>query len=696
MSIASLASPTADPQQLASMLTRLSPQQLQAYAQAHQNDMLVVSMVMAEQSRRQKQNTAMQGAQPQQPSVRDQVISQGLPEESGIAQLPAPNMQNMAGGGIVAFAGGKEVKGDRKAAFMEEYGTAAQYAGERLGVDPQILLAQWGLESDYGRKTVGKFNLGNIKDVTGKGPRALDKAEGSRDAYKSYDSPEDFAADYAGLISRRFPEAMGAGSDVARFSAGLKTGQQGGYATDPNYAAKLAATSAGLGGTPQAQAEPKAYSYSENVGTIPGATPDPRQSFMGPAAPPPRDRDFGGLGRALGAAEGFGSLASVVPAIPIGLLKTALREDDKSFEQNFGESIWTPRTDTGQGVVRGVGEVMEALKIPAMPFMTGAAASTRGVTAAQRAAKEAEAAAALAGKKVATPRLASIPEDTSVMGRMRSGLGDIARRDVDQANAARLGVEAKIAPLKVQNEMLKVGDQTANTLYGQGVANRAARAGLTGLGATAAANAAPEDMPSGLAAAAQAEQPAAAINPADLSKDDKKDLVDTAKATVPAADRKKTGFDNDDWMMLGLQLLAGNKAGVTPFEALGKAGIATLGSKKEREKAEREQESQKFIDELRQSQAGLAGAQAEYYGEGKKMNDANTAVEKAFKNWIDAQKLNPLTKLELTPERERAEYNRILRDTYERFNIPLPAGVLPAGPQSGASLKYDAATGTIK
>jgi hypothetical protein len=33
---------------------------------------------------------------------------QGLPEGSGIGQLPAPNMQNMAGGGIVSFAGDED------------------------------------------------------------------------------------------------------------------------------------------------------------------------------------------------------------------------------------------------------------------------------------------------------------------------------------------------------------------------------------------------------------------------------------------------------------------------------------------------------------------------------------------------------------------------------------------------------------
>ena len=694
MSIASLANPVANPQQLASMLSRLSAQQLQEYARANADNMAIVSMVMAEQARRKQQTVAVQGAQPQQPTVRDQTLAsmaaQGLPEDSGIAQLPAPNMQGMAGGGIVAFAEGKGVKGDPKARFMEEYGPAAEYAGDRLGVDPQILLAQWGLESDYGRKTVGKFNLGNIKDVTGKGPRALDKAEGSRDAYKSYESPEEFAADYAGLISRRFPEAMGAGSDVAKFSAGLKPGKKGGYATDPNYAAKLADTTAGLGGTPQAQA---ALSYSPSVAAIPGAKADPRQSFMGPAAPPAPDRDFGGAGRALGAAEGLLGIASGIPAMPIAAVKSLL--GDKSFQENLASSVYTPRTETGQGVVRGFGEVAEALKLPAfIPTVGSAGQGARAVTAAQKAAKEAEALAALTGQKVAAPRLASIPADTSVMGRMRSGLGDIARRDVDQAAATAAANEARLAPLNVQQQMVRAGDAAAGTRYAQEVAGRTGKAGRLGLAAAAGANAPLEEIPTGLAAA-QAQQPAP-INPEDLSKDEKKELVDTAKATVPASERKKTGFNNDDWMMLGLQLLASNTGTTTPFEALGKAGIATLGSKKEREKAEREQESQKFIDELRQSQAKLAGAQAEYFGEDKKVREAVAEADKMYKNWLATEKANKMTSMELTPEKAAAAEQRFLREAYERYKIPLPPSIGAAGPRVGASLKYDAATGTIK
>ena len=66
--------------------------------------------------------------------------------------------------------------------------------------------------------------------------------EKSRDSYKSYDSPEAFAADYTALIKRNFPKAVGAGSDIGAFSAGLQSGTKGAYATDPNYRKVLANT----------------------------------------------------------------------------------------------------------------------------------------------------------------------------------------------------------------------------------------------------------------------------------------------------------------------------------------------------------------------------------------------------------------------------------------------------------------------
>jgi hypothetical protein len=126
-------------------LATYNPQQLQAFAAAHEDDPIMLSAAQAVHANHEKfaqAKMAQQGGQ--MPPVNQQVVQnmgptppmppqggqgmppqgmppqggqgmppQGgpqasgqLPEQQGIAQLPAPNMQNMAGGGIVAFADG--------------------------------------------------------------------------------------------------------------------------------------------------------------------------------------------------------------------------------------------------------------------------------------------------------------------------------------------------------------------------------------------------------------------------------------------------------------------------------------------------------------------------------------------------------------------------------------------------------------
>jgi len=104
---------------------------LQKYAMMNKDDPYIMSLAMSENNRRQKLRTAQQGqaGQMPQPKVVDQALqsinpppapppqampppqgmpqAQGqLPEQQGIAQLPAPNMQGMADGGIAGYAVG--------------------------------------------------------------------------------------------------------------------------------------------------------------------------------------------------------------------------------------------------------------------------------------------------------------------------------------------------------------------------------------------------------------------------------------------------------------------------------------------------------------------------------------------------------------------------------------------------------------
>ena len=229
---------------------------LQQFAQMHKNDPYIFPMAFQESNTRKQMRAAAQNPQAAPaPKVVDQSLqemAQPMPEDQGIATLPAPNMQNMAGGGIVAFDDGGEVPGyaagvftkkDPKQEFATKYRNAAVIAGQELGVDPGIIISQWGLETGWGKSIIPNTNnLGNIKDFSGKGVKAYDKAEKSNDRYRQYDSPEAFAKDYASLIKRKYPEAVGTGGDAKKFVAALRPGEKGRYATDENYGSKFLKT----------------------------------------------------------------------------------------------------------------------------------------------------------------------------------------------------------------------------------------------------------------------------------------------------------------------------------------------------------------------------------------------------------------------------------------------------------------------
>jgi hypothetical protein len=81
--------------------------QLQQYVAQHKNDPNLVALALYV-SNMSKAKPAVQ-AEANQPKIVDQAIAQMapqqmMPEDQGIGTLPAPNMQRMAEGGIVAFA----------------------------------------------------------------------------------------------------------------------------------------------------------------------------------------------------------------------------------------------------------------------------------------------------------------------------------------------------------------------------------------------------------------------------------------------------------------------------------------------------------------------------------------------------------------------------------------------------------------
>ncbi|MCA8326162.1 glycoside hydrolase family 73 protein [Burkholderia cepacia] len=119
--------------------------------------------------------------------------------------------------------------------FIQQYGPVAAAVSQRLGVAPDVLLGQWGLETGWGKSVIpGTNNLGNIK---GSGVAAKDNQTGSIDQYRAYPSPAEFGSDFANLIASNYRNAVGKGADATAYAGALKAG---GYAEDPKYVSKLA------------------------------------------------------------------------------------------------------------------------------------------------------------------------------------------------------------------------------------------------------------------------------------------------------------------------------------------------------------------------------------------------------------------------------------------------------------------------
>lgn len=158
---------------------------------------------------------------------------------SAARQAAKPAATTAAGGGLA----------DR---FLEKLSGVAQEVSSSLGLSPTLVLAHAALESGWGGKSIKKadgsesYNLFGIKagkDWNGKTVDVLTtefidgRMQKRIETFRAYDSYADAFQDYASLLKRRFGDAIGAGADGVGFARAL---QANGYATDPNYANKLA------------------------------------------------------------------------------------------------------------------------------------------------------------------------------------------------------------------------------------------------------------------------------------------------------------------------------------------------------------------------------------------------------------------------------------------------------------------------
>lgn len=137
--------------------------------------------------------------------------------------------------------------------FREKLTGAAEEAARATGIPAKFMLGQAALESGWGRREIRmrdgsqSFNVFGIKAGPGwKGKVATavtteyvnGRATQRVEKFRAYDSYADAFKDYAKMISNnpRYEKVLAHAGDASKFAHGL---QRAGYATDPQYAAKL-------------------------------------------------------------------------------------------------------------------------------------------------------------------------------------------------------------------------------------------------------------------------------------------------------------------------------------------------------------------------------------------------------------------------------------------------------------------------
>lgn len=138
-------------------------------------------------------------------------------------------------------------------AFQEKLHVHAAEAERATGIPAKFMLGQAALESGWGKRMIrnadgsNSHNLFGIKAGPGwKGKVATavtteyvnGRPQTRVEKFRAYDSPAEAFKDYANMLSKnpRYEKVIASGGDAAAFAHGL---QRAGYATDPNYAAKL-------------------------------------------------------------------------------------------------------------------------------------------------------------------------------------------------------------------------------------------------------------------------------------------------------------------------------------------------------------------------------------------------------------------------------------------------------------------------
>lgn len=606
--------------QITSQLAKMPDQALQQYAAMHKNDPYTVALALAESNRRKEMRTGAQMQQGPQPKVVDQEIAgmaapqqQMLPEDTGIAQLPAQNIQGMAGGGIVAFDEGGEVpryqnKGKTEGADgPEQYRAYALKKAEEMGLDPVWVDRIFSHESKTKKSPMGydpeavsptgATGIGQLVKNTANhymrkaghlGLQDKFDPEIRKDPYKNIDASLAYMVD----LKQKYK------ADPSLMAVGYNQGE--------SYLDKHLKANNGTLNPAALKDEPKNYLRQTVEKMLPSATAATvdksfnaipqavtKESRAAQVADPSAPRAITGNQGIIGAGETglqyLTGLAAIPTAGAYSLYRKAMygENPEENFKKYAGEVTYQPRTEGGKAVSEGFAKTLEDLKIPPYLAHMGNLSPRKGSSSMKADLAEI---AAERTRQAETPRLAGPSTDpTMVQGKGQAPVQQgraVANQLSDMADAAAWreaaakagpGIESTRPEILARNAAIQRAQNVAGVV-GASPAIQAASAapggggtggGLpSGWGSDLGVDAATEDLRNGLT---------------------KGDVTDVAKA-APAAAAAKGGIGDlfkDPMLQMGLHLMSSQNPRF--LGGVGEAGIATAGMQAAQRKDEAEQ-----------------------------------------------------------------------------------------------------------
>ena len=708
-------------EKITSQIAILPDAALKQMAMMHKNDPYVLPLIISEDGRRKQMRQAAQAqmAGMPQPKVADAALAQmgQLPEEQGIGQLPAPNIQRMADGGIAGYGdeegmatggmGGMfnfaqqsepvvRMSGGGMAPYIPGYkdtGKVVDYRqaiideANRLGVPPEVALQISGVESNFDP------NARPIDPKTGK--------------------PRSSATSFFQVIDKTFKNLGGRPEKRNDPMENIRIGVK-------SLSEDQAALAKKLGRAPNASELYTTHVLGAPVGSkLLSADPNmPISAFLDKVDPTNKSRILAANPEVLGGKKTVGDVLSwtqkkmapvLTAAVPVGTAQAG--EPPRPAAPDLASQIPGQRTPAPASTYDQqnsyFGRLADTLGIPPeyqrniANTLNATSGFTSPISTANRAVGTASRALEATPEMIANAEKAKqIAETPRLLPPAKAGLealdevsqgtraaAEAARRargveqDVQAARAAEQSVDAANMTSKIARtteEAIAAGPNaraldsaklanTAKALSGTQLAEEKAK-GLFGETATYDPNKMAPVRPDEFGTA---EAPEEAPKPSDV--------IAAAKDAVPAKERK--GFGNDDLLMLGLSLLANKSPNF--MTALGEAGIQTLGAKKEREKAETDLEYKDIMKKYYGSLGAKAEADAKSLESGIKFDTQRTQLalnntERAYEKWLS------------TPEgatasasARSAELRRLAGVYYPLAGAELPSTMGASAPSAG-------------